>query len=160
MKDWTGDRNSVFKTLAASNHSPEDRAENDFYATEPRALELLLELEKFNAYIWEPACGQGHLSEVLLDYGYRVRSSDLYDRGYKHGENGVDFLKVTESVDCDILTNPPYKFAQQFVEHALSLIPEGNKVIMFLKLQFLEGQARRKLFDKYPPRKFMWLARD
>ena len=50
--------------------------------------------------------------------------------------------------DGDILTNPPYKYAQEFVEHALELIPEGNRVYMFLKLTFLEGKKRRTLFDK------------
>ena len=60
----------------------------------------------------------------------------------------MDFLQCEESFYGDIITNPPYKFAKEFVEHALTLIPEGNKVFMFLKLQFLEGKARRKLFDK------------
>lgn len=60
---------------------------------------------------------------------------------------GIDFLKCTDKWDGDILTNPPYKFAQQFVEHSLELINDGSKVFMFLKLQFLEGKARRKLFD-------------
>lgn len=44
-----------------------------------------------------------------------------------------------------------YKYAQQFVEKALSIIPEGKKVAMFLKLQFLEGKARRALFRSTPP---------
>lgn len=60
---------------------------------------------------------------------------------------GTDFLKSHEYWDGDILTNPPYKYAQQFVEHALELIPEGKKIFMFLKLTFLEGKARRSLFD-------------
>lgn len=51
-----------------------------------------------------------------------------------------------------ILTNPPYKFAQEFVEHALDVTTEGNKIYMFLKLTFLEGKNRRKLFEKYPPK--------
>lgn len=60
---------------------------------------------------------------------------------------GVDFLQDKNIFNGDILTNPPYKYALEFVEHALELIPKGNKVIMFLKLQFLEGQERRRLFD-------------
>ena len=60
---------------------------------------------------------------------------------------GVDFLKCQEMWKGDILTNPPYRYAQQFVERALLLVSEGHKVFMFLKLQFLEGKARRKLFD-------------
>ena len=64
----------------------------------------------------------------------------------------MDFLKYQKNVDCDILTNPPYKYAQEFVEHSLDLQSKGNKTIMFLKIQFLEGKKRSKLFDKYPPK--------
>lgn len=58
----------------------------------------------------------------------------------------------TEVFNGDIITNPPYKFAKEFVEKAIDLIPEGNKIAMFLKLQFLEGKSRRLLFEKYPPK--------
>ena len=60
---------------------------------------------------------------------------------------GVDFLQCKDPFDGDIITNPPYKYAREFVEHALTLIPKGKRVFMFLKLQFLEGKARRALFD-------------
>lgn len=64
-KDWTGNKASVYKTLAASNYSNSEREKNDFYATDPKAIDLLLEKEKFSDLIWEPACGQGHLSKRL-----------------------------------------------------------------------------------------------
>lgn len=54
--------------------------------------------------------------------------------------------------DGDIITNPPYKYAKEFVEKALNTIPIGNKVAMLLKLLFLEGKARKELFRKYPPK--------
>jgi hypothetical protein len=64
---------------------------------------------------------------------------------------GIDFLQWDSPFDGDIITNPPYKFALEFVEKALELITDGHKVAMFLKLQFLEGKARRAFFDKAPP---------
>lgn len=150
-KDWSGDTNSVFKTLGASNHSDDDRQNEDFYATIPLAAELLLELETFSSNIWECACGEGHFSRVFLNAGHNVKSSDLLDRGF--GEKGVNFLKVTtQKWDGDIITNPPFKYAKEFVEKALSVISEGHKVAMFLKLQFMEGKERKKLFIKYPPK--------
>ena len=149
VKDWTGNSKSAFVTLGASNHSTTEREDNDFYATEPKALELLLDIEEFDPYIWECACGKGHLSDALRKRGYIVKSTDLIDRGY--GEGNVDFLQCTDKHNGDIITNPPYKHAQQFVEHALELIPDGNRVAMFLKLTFLESQARREMFEKYPP---------
>lgn len=68
-KDWTGNKASVYKTLAASNHSSSEREKNDFYATDPKAIDLLLEKENFSDLIWEPACGQGHLSKRLEQNG-------------------------------------------------------------------------------------------
>ena len=66
-------------------------------------------------------------------------------------------MKQTEVFDGDIITNPPYKFAKEFVEQALNLVNDGNKVCMFLKLTFLESQSRRELFEKNPP-KTVWVS--
>ena len=155
-KDWTGNKNSIFKTLAASNHSNKEREINDYYATEPKALELLLELEEFDHYVWEPACGEGHLSKVLKNHGYDVKSSDIINRGYD-GTEIIDFLRVQKEdvkydFPRDIITNPPYKYAKEFIEKALDISMGSVKIAMFLKVQFLEGKARRKLFDKHPPK--------
>lgn len=150
-KDWTRGANSVFKTLGASNHVEEQREMHDYYATEPRATELLLELEEFNNCILEPACGEGHMSDVLISRGYNVTSYDLIDRGY--GDGVMDFLSDDiQSWHGDIITNPPYKLAKQFVEKSLDIIPEGNKVAMFLKLLFMESQERKDLFINNPPK--------
>lgn len=149
-KDWTGNSNSIYKTLGASNHTDNDREVNDYYATDPQALDLLLEQETFSPCVWECACGAGHLSEVLKKHGYAVISTDLIDRGY--GTAGIDFLNCTEQFEGDVITNPPYKYAKEFVEHALELVTDSHKVVMLLKLQFLEGKARRNLFEKHPPK--------
>lgn len=141
----------VFVTLGASNHTMNPRAENDYYATDPRAVELLLEKEEFSNNIWECACGEGHISKVLEQNGYDVLSTDLIDRGY--GTGGVDFLTSVRVFDGDIITNPPYKYAIEFVKHALNSITNGHKVAMLLRLSFLEGKSRRILFDQYPPKK-------
>ena len=155
MKDWTGNTKTTFVQLGASNHTDSERETNDFYATDPHTLKIFLDALKrdgvsLNKDIWEPACGMGHLSELLKSYGYDVYSSDLIDRGY--GEIGIDFLKDNLLWHGDILTNPPYKYATQFVKQSLTDLKYGNKCIMLLKIQFLEGQARRTLFKKYPPK--------
>lgn len=154
-KDWTGDSNSIFKTLGSSHHTDEDREENDFYATDPRAAYFLTTLEWLSPRIWEPACGAGHLAKVFEAQGYQVRATDLIDRGY--GQGGVNFLATKETWAGDIVTNPPYKFATEFVRKAMETVEEGHKVCMFLKLQFLEGKSRRQLFDMYRPRR-IWVS--
>jgi len=146
-KDWTGNKKSIYVTLGASSHTEDDRQKHDYYATEPKAVELLLELEQFNNVL-EPACGEGHISKVLEQHKIPVTSYDKYSYGYGQIQ---DFFGITRWYG-DIITNPPYKLAQQFVEHALEIIPEGRKVAMFLKLQFLEGKKRKKMFQKYPPK--------
>lgn len=155
-RDWVGNTNSIFKNLAASNHSETERQIDDYYATDPKALEMLLEHEKFNSYIWECACGGGHLSRVLCEKGYKVKSSDIADRGFE-GTEIIDFLKVTKEdikkdFPRDIITNPPYKYAFDFIQHALEISMDSVKIAMLLKIQFLEGQKRQELFLKNPPK--------
>ena len=148
-KDWVGNAKSIFTCNGASNHSEEERQTDDYYAAEPRAVELLLEREKFSNNIWECACGGGHMSEVLKQNGYFVYSTDLVDRGYED-TTILDFLKFNTINNIDIITNPPYKYAKEFVEHALDISADGVKIAMFLKLTFLESKSRKALFEKYP----------
>ena len=151
-KDWTGNRNSIYTTLGASNHSDKERQSHDYYATEPKATELLLSEETFAPVIWECACGEGHMAKVMEAHGYQVISTDLIYRGYGD-EKSVDFLhEPIADFNGDIITNPPYKYALQFVEKALERVKPGRKVAMFLKLQFLEGKSRKQFFLKHPPK--------
>ncbi len=108
-KDWTGNAKSIFTCNGASNHSDGEREVMDYYATSPQALELLLEKEKFNKNVWECACGELHLSNVLKESGYNVKSSDIVDRLHNGTIEIIDFLNCNEKWDGDIITNPPYK---------------------------------------------------
>ena len=113
----------------------------------------LLEREKFSHYIWEPACGEGHLVKPLREGGFQVYASDIEDRGIN--DETLDFLSPNNDAiwPGDIITNPPYKFCTEFVLKALDLVFPGHKVAMFLKLQTLEGQERYlKLFKEQPPK--------
>ena len=151
QRDWTGNSRGVFSIIGASNHSDSERQSDDYYATPPRAVEMLLELETFLHRILEPSCGGGHIGKVLEVHGFEVDARDLVYRGY--GKGGLDFLKSTETeLDCDCIQNPPYSKAQEFIEKAISVIGNGHKVAAFLKLTFLEGKNRRTMFEKYPPK--------
>ena len=151
MTDNTTYKHNVFAQHGASNHSDVEREANDFYATKPEAVVELLNVEEFSKHIWEPCCGQGHISKVLESSGYKVMSTDLIDRGY--GVSSVDILEVTKPVhDIDIITNPPYKLANEIVRKCMTLIDDGRKCAMLLKLLFLESQQRKILFEEYPPK--------
>ena len=155
MKDWTGNKTSVFSTLAASSHSKDERANDDYYCTPPQAVAKLLKREQFNHYVLEPAVGGGSIADVLVEHGHKVQSMDIVDRGYM-GTEVRDFLTSTKddlNFSPDIITNPPYAMAKEFVEHALDISMDSVKVAMFLKIQFLESKKRYELFKKYPPKK-------
>lgn len=168
-KDWTGDSTSVFKALGASNHTDHERGDHDYYATSPLALELFSPHYPIAHKVFEPSCGEGHLSKWLVGHGHDVLSTDLVDRGYGFG--GIDFFKVggvdmfgdyqgtkllkdwADGETFDILTNPPYNVSLKYVLHAIDLIPDDGHVLMFLKTSWLEGKQRKEqLFDVNPPR--------
>lgn len=143
----------TFSPLGASNHSNKERQKEDYYATPPFAVKKLLNTGiKLSKNIWEPACGEGHISKVLEENGYVVRSTDIINRGF--GSECLDFLYEETPFNGDIVTNPPYikGIALKFVEHLLHLIPKGNKVVMLLKLTFLEGKERGIFFKENPPK--------
>ncbi len=93
------------KVSAVKNRYPK-RAAFEFYPTPPEATRALLSVETFTGSIWEPACGDGAISKVLIEAGYQVVSTDLIDRGF--GRGGEDFLKSTRPLAKNIITNPPY----------------------------------------------------
>lgn len=124
-----------------------NRERDDFYPTPAWATEALLDRERFEGPVWEPACGDGAMSEVVKARGYDVVSTDLVDRAY--GTPRVDFLMETQALAPNIMTNPPYKYAAAFAQKALELAT--LKVAFLCRVQFLESAERRVIFDKRPP---------
>ena len=157
MKDWTGNKKSVFATLGASNHSKQERETMDYYATEPKAIDLLASKFDIPHRVWECACGGGSLSERLKERGHEVISTDIIDRGYEGFNGECDFLSrlfhPTIEGDYAIVTNPPYKFVTEFVLTALDVLPDGCYLCLFLKTTALESRGRwEKIYRQTPPR--------
>lgn len=127
------------------------REREDYYATDPRAIDDLLKKESLDHNLWECASGGGHLVKRLRELGYCVWSTDLIDRGCQ--DDLLDFLKYNKTFNGDIITNPPYKYCSEFILRALHIIEDGHKVVMFLKLTTLEGGERYlNIYSKYPPK--------
>lgn len=132
----------------------QNRVEYDYYATPPYAtLQFLNQLEedglKLNGSILEPACGGGHISEVLYTKYSNITSTDIIDRGYDRLDFTADFLKHNFCSYDNVITNPPFKLIQEFISKAIAI--SNQKVIMFAKIQLLEGKKRYSFFKKYPP---------
>ena len=137
------------QSLATGNlRAPLVERKDDLYETPGVAVRALVRSEPLPRGIWEPCCGSGNIVKVLRDRGHSVWATDLVDYGCPDSEARLDFLMVSRnympSVDA-IVTNPPFKLAANFVAHALTLgIP---KVIMLLRLAFLESERRCDILD-------------
>ena len=129
------------------------RAAFEYYPTPPAATRALLSVETFDGSIWEPACGEGHISKVLEATGYDVVSTDLATC-WKYGDVGRDFLREKTPLAKHIVTNPPYGrgLADAFVGHALRLTREtGGSVAMLLAIQSLAHPLRHDFWTRNPP---------
>ena len=134
---------------------PQNRHSSDFYRTPEEAVDALLLQESikigspFQIYIREPACGDGAISNTLEMNHHIVLSSDLYDRGY--GIAGINFLNETHEFykgkewKYDLITNPPFSLANQFILKAYSL--PVRKIAFLMKLTALEGKVRSEILE-------------
>lgn len=134
----------------AGNTSIRGREENDYYATPPKTTKAILDVLKLTGSIYEPACGEGHIVKVLKEYypDNKIYSSDLIDRGYNKG--GINFLThdYKDKKFCNIITNPPFKFAEEFIRKSLDITTD--KVLILCKIQLLESKQRSKMFNETP----------
>ena len=141
---------SICVSLANSGDQAK-RRELDFYPTPPEVTHALMQfltsknLINKNSVVWEPACGNGAMSEVLSEYSGAVMSSDV--RNTEYGTGKVDFLSA--EIPCGaIITNPPFALAEQFIRHAIG---QSTLVAMLLKSQYWHAAKRINLFKEFPP---------
>ena len=127
------------------------RVENDFYATDKNSVRDLFENADIDGNnFYEPCVGQGHISDVIKEYfpDAKVLGTDLIDRGYD-GTIVRDFINDDFEIRTDwVITNPPYKYAKEFIDRSLKISNKG--VAMFLKIQFLESQGRKEWLKNSP----------
>jgi hypothetical protein len=138
-------------------HAISDR-KDDLYETPAVAVHALLSVERLIGPIWEPACGPGAIVRELRTAGHKVIASDLVDYGCPDSESRRDFLMertMPDGARC-IVTNPPFKLAEEFVRHALSLCPH---VYMLLRVAFLEGLRWESGFDQHLARVYVFAPR-
>lgn len=127
-------------------HSLAER-KDDLYETPAVAVHALLRVEHLPKVIWEPAAGRGAIVNVLRSAGHDVVATDLVDYGVVGQMSAVDFLmeRACPAGVQAIVTNPPYKLAEEFVVRALDLCP---RVIMLLRLAFYESERRAEILER------------
>lgn len=129
------------------------RRELDYYPTPKNVTTALMDFlfqedridKDYN--IWECACGEGAMSEVIKSYGINVFSSDISNTEY--GIPYIDFLNPQNNQQFDgIITNPPFNQSEQFIKKALT---QSRLVCMLLKSQYWHAKRRFELFENLPP---------
>jgi hypothetical protein len=138
--------------LPSTPRSIPRRIPNEFYPTPPEATRALLSVERFDGSIWEPACGEGAIANVLSDTGHKVVATDLVEYGF--GVSGIDFLKELRPRAKHIVTNPPYGsgLADAFAEKALGFAAQtGGMVAMLLNMASLSHRRRTSWWKEKPP---------
>lgn len=120
----------------------------------PRDLDML--------QVWEPSCNRGYMARTLAEYFKGVHTSDIHDyqsESVFRQDLVVDFLKSDKSPDLApvptsmhwIITNPPFKLAEQFIWRGMEMAPRQGMAFL-VRTSFLEGVGRYKnIFNKIPP---------
>lgn len=141
---------------SAMGNSNFDRKELDFYPTPEWITEAVIhELRQYhvdhNTFMWEPACGQGHISRILHKYFGNVMSTDIADYNYDGQSfsirNFLEYNTVLRENSC-IITNPPYgKLAEKFIRHALNILPADGVCAFLMRNEYDCAKTRVDLFQ-------------
>ena len=141
------------KSHAVMSQRVEENNSLDDFPTPPWATRALIEhvigVKGLNILTCrEPACGRGYMAEVLKEYFGKVKSSDIESYGYS---KAIDFLADTSTSPVDwVITNPPFRLAEQFIQKGLKTSKVG--VAVLVRTVFLEGKGRYlRLFSCKPP---------
>lgn len=128
----------------------------NYFPTPPWATRALFEhvIPTASGTCWEPACGEGHMADVLAERFDLVSMSDVHDYGYGRTGSfvgvGADVIEAVDPLPDWIITNPPFSLAVEFAERALLDAREG--VALLVRTSWLEGAGRwERLFRDQPP---------
>ena len=129
----------------------------DYFPTPLWATRALCEWLGYNLHVsndetvLEPACGEGHMVRALKDYFLSVSAYDIQPMGYGKQADYLFPSYQDDVLNYDwVITNPPFKLAEQFIEKALRNVNRG--ACFLTRTSFLEGVGRHnRLFSKTPP---------
>lgn len=124
------------------------REEHDWY-TEPRwVVDLLIDAERYQGAVWDPAGGHGTIKRAFAAINHPIKSTDIVDRPGALG--GIDFLQATEGreqmVD-HIVCNPPFSLTESFVLKAMRMARQSAAFLVPMK--WLNSQTRYDFFAEH-----------
>jgi hypothetical protein len=146
-----------------------ERHEHDEYITGAWCIQRLFEkyqLPEKVLYVLDPCASRGELLSIVEKlvsgislFGYEINEACAEGLKSVVGPSGMwigDFLAVPAPDKRDprlaIVSNPPYRFAQAFIEQSLRFAPV---VVMLLRLNFLAARERREFTARTNPGVFV-----
>lgn len=134
--------NNLIGSRICGGNTAFSRSKSDFYPTPAEVTQALVDYLCIprDAVIWEPACGEGHMVDVLEGNGYAVKATDI--------QTGTDFLETKVNTASWIITNPPFSLAEQFIRKCADF---GVPFALLLKSQYWHAAKRVALFNDIPP---------
>ncbi len=129
-------KSAYLNKLAAITQQDSNR-DSDHYATPINVIEELFKREKFNGVIHDPCCGDFRIMDVANRFGYEATGDDIL----LSGKSFFDVSHWSTNRHDNIVTNPPYSIAIDFLLHALAV---SDTVAMLLPINFLAGVERFK----------------
>src|SRR5665213_387729 len=118
-----------------------DRSPRDAYPTPRLFTEILLDRIRFEGSVLEPAAGRGDMLTVLLERYPQAEGRDIND--------DHDFFEEHDQFD-NIITNPPFSRALDFVKHGISR--SRKKLALLLPYYFIVAKSRKDVLNTYATR--------
>ena len=140
----------IVATQIVGGNPGKRRSEVDFYPTPPEVTQALLDFLDIptGQLVWEPACGEGDMVQVLERNRLKVVGTDI--------TTGTDFLQADPPEGCHwIITNPPFSLAEDFIRKSAEY---EMPFAMLLKSQYWHAARRVALFSEIPPAYVLPLA--
>lgn len=151
----------VSRTIRGRNRKAKSalwrRHPDDWYIEPNWVSAAIFAAEKFEGRIWDPAAGLGRILEAATMAGHEAVGSDLICRNVDAYQGRVNFLECDDGArEANIVSNPPFKHAREFVEQALKLA--DRKVPMLLPANWVQGERRSIWLETTPLRRVWFLA--
>jgi hypothetical protein len=135
-------------TLRINNRGKSEDNPNDAFWTPPELAIALSRLERLPRAIADPACGSGSILDALKAKGFVVFGADIVDYGWPNTVIRDHLAQPVHMGEVGIISNPPFKLAEQFVRKAIS---DGCKYhAWLLRTNFLESVGRMPFWQDHP----------
>ena len=102
--------------------------------------------------IYEPFCGEGHISKFFKEHGFKVIEYDLYS---DYATQKVDYTKSLDPPYGFLVTNPSYAPEVKWPSIEKAAL-SGKPYAMLLSMNILGSIIGSKIFEQYPVSIYMF----